>query len=98
MFVFIESVLTSLSPGAGRMSIDIVRRHLIFGQSFLAGYTNGRIIDFILMKCHQVAESITVLALKCRHQYDCAKELIQVHLQGKGKFCKFERLRSLFTR
>lgn len=51
IFVFIESVLISLSPGAGRMSRDIVRRYLIFGQSFLAGYSNGKIIDFILMKC-----------------------------------------------
>ena len=72
--VFIESVLSSLSPGAGRIGIDIIRRHLIFGQSLLAAYTNRRILGFILMKCHQVSETITVLALKCRHQY--AKELI----------------------
>lgn len=51
LFVFIRSVLTSLSSGEGRMSIDIVRRHLIFTQSFPAGYTIGRVADFILMKC-----------------------------------------------
>lgn len=66
----------SLSQGVGRMSIDIVRGYLIFGQAFLAGYTNEGIIGFIQMKCHWVAESVSVLALKRRHPYDCAKELI----------------------